>query len=223
MIRRQNSKCGVVAVAAFGVVLCCGTGSGAAQERQMTEAEKKECLAKFHIEPKRDDPMHPAVTPPKNCTFGEKNGFPVPDPKCTPGAVNPTLTLKVLADPGFKTECVRDDATSEDEKKQTYAAYNMTEPAKNSGESQTCELDHFISLELGGADTLDNIWPQCGPDNVGLDDRNFKRKDLVEDFLGREVREGRLSMADAQKGIVEDWTQFLDKAKDACTGAKCKK
>jgi len=50
-------------------------------------------------------------------------------------------------------------------------------------------LDHLISLELGGADTLDNIWPQCGPSGVALPQRFFKEKDTVENFLAMQVRE----------------------------------
>ncbi len=41
-------------------------------------------------------------------------------------------------------------------------------PDEQLGASQTCELDHVVPLEIGGADTLDNIWPQCGPKNVVL-------------------------------------------------------
>ena len=70
------------------------------------------------------------------------------------------------------------------------------------------------------ADTVDNIWPQCGPDNAVLSERFFKRKDAVENFLAKQVREGKMSLADAQKGIATDWTQFLA-ASEGCDGAAC--
>ena len=38
------------------------------------------------------------------------------------------------------------------------------------------------------ADTLDNIWPQCGPDAVTMNERFFKQKDCVETYLGFQVR-----------------------------------
>jgi len=45
-----------------------------------------------------------------------------------------------------------------------------------------------VSLELGEADTIDNIWPQCGPKNVAVARRYFKQKDHVENFLADKVK-----------------------------------
>jgi hypothetical protein len=157
---------------------------------------------------------------PGTCRTQIKNGFLLPDRACTPGAVNPTVTTEVLQDPGFRTACVRGHASSTAQKNQTYDLYGIAHPDHNTGQTQTCELDHLISLELGGADTVDNIWPQCGPDGVALSERFFKRKDAVENFLAKQVREGKMSLADAQKGIATDWTQFLA-ASEGCDGAAC--
>jgi hypothetical protein len=145
----------------------------------------------------------------------------LPDPKCTPGAINPTLTEAVLKNPAFRTGCVRNDATSENQKRTTYKWYRTKRPRNNVHLTQTCELDHLIPLYLGGADTLDNIWPQCGPKGVHLDDRYFKEKDKVEYYLGRQVREGKMDLADAQRGIAKDWTKFIDDAEEFCTSGKC--
>jgi hypothetical protein len=97
-------------------------------------------------------------------------------------------------------------------KAQTYVWYGLAHPTDYSGENQICELDHLISLELGGADTLDNTWPQCGPTGVALSQRDFKQKDAVENFLAMQVREGRMDLSQAQMAIATDWTQFLDEA-----------
>ena len=70
-------------------------------------------------------------------------------------------------------------------------------------------MDHLVPLELGGADGLGNIWPECGPDATVLENRFFKTKDRVENYLAREVRAGRMSLGDAQRGIASDWTQYL--------------
>jgi len=145
----------------------------------------------------------------------------VPDPTCTPGAVNGSLTLDVLKSPTFTTKCVRDQATTAIEKAKTYRWYGIAKPANNTGHNQGCELDHFISLELGGADTLDNIWPQCGPSGVALEKRFFKRKDTVENFLAKQVRNGKMSLAEAQKGIATDWTQYLTEAEEQCPNGNC--
>lgn len=144
------------------------------------------------------------------CNSGlKKNGFPVPDPKCTPGSVNPSVKLTTLKNKNFTTSCVRDKATSAAKKKTTYAAYAITPPGSNTGKTQTCELDHLVSIELGGADTLDNIWPQCGPADTELAQRYFKIKDGVENYLNVQVKAGQLTLDEAQQKIAADWTQFI--------------
>jgi hypothetical protein len=172
--------------------------------------------AKLHIDPEGSEPLQNVSLPPNStCKPRVKNGLPLPDPSCSPGAINPTLTVAVLKTKGFTTKCVRDQSTSAAEKHQTYGWYKIKPPAHNTGSTQTCELDHIISLELGGADTLENLWPQCGPNKVALNKRYFKQKDAVENFLNREVKAGRMALSDAQHGIAEDWTQFLAKARKA--------
>jgi hypothetical protein len=133
------------------------------------------------------------------------------------------VTLEVLKDPSFRTGCVRNCASSENAKKATYAQYGIPQPTENTGSSQVCELDHLVSLELGGADTLDNIWPQCGPDSVPLAQRYFKQKDAVENYLAAQVKAGKMSLGKAQKKIASDWTQFLGKAQSFCSqnAGKC--
>jgi hypothetical protein len=172
------------------------------------------------IDGSASSPLQP-VSSPAQCTTQIKNGFPIPDPNCTPGAINPTLTVDVLRDPNFRTACVRSHATTESQKASTYALYGIPHPSNNTGASQTCELDHLISLELGGADTLDNIWPQCGPSGATLSQRFFKEKDGVENYLARLVKDGQIDLSEAQRGIATDWTQYLDAARRACPGGQC--
>jgi hypothetical protein len=146
------------------------------------------------------------------CTVKTSHGFPLPDPACTPGAINPTVDLSILKGGKFKTGCERNVATSATKKATTYAIYTIKKPANNTGLTQSCELDHLVSLELGGADTLDNIWPQCGPPGVKLAERYFKIKDGVENYLAAKVRAGGISLKDAQQGIATDWTQYIAEA-----------
>ena len=110
--------------------------------------------------------------------------------------------------------------TSAAKKATTYTFYSIAHPDHNQGVMQTCELDHLISLELGGADSLDNIWPQCGPSGVVLRERYFKEKDAVENYLAKQVRDGVMNLEDAQKGIAEDWTQYLEEATKGGSGSK---
>jgi hypothetical protein len=209
-----------------GAVLCFALThySGPANSQQLNAPELFNPAAcnQFDIDGRASAPLRTVtLPPPQGCTTHTTKGFPVPDPNCTPGAINPTLTIEVLRDARFTTRCVRDAATQEEEKATTYEWYHLKHPSNKSGDNQICELDHLISLELGGADTLDNIWPQCGPSGVALPQRNFKEKDTVENFLAREVREGRMDLSTAQNGIATDWTQFLDEARRACPEGRC--
>lgn len=157
-----------------------------------------------------------------DCRTRIRNGYPVPDPRCTPGGVNPSVTEGVLTDFAWRTECVRNCQTSEAEKHITYGWYGIHKPKRNSGDSQVCELDHLVPLELGGADGLGNIWPECGPDTATLHDRYFKVKDRVENYLSDEVRAGRMPLAAAQQGIATDWTKYLTAANVYCErGGRC--
>ena len=165
---------------------------------------------------KKTEPLGPVQAGVKHCKAQMKGGFPVPDPKCTPGAINPALTLEVLRNPDFHTGCVRDCTTNTKQKNTIYGKYGITHPTNNVNANQTCELDHLVSLELGGADSLDNIWPQCGPAGVMLGGRFFKIKDMVENYLAAEVKAGDIPLDTAQTGIASDWTQFVPAAKTFC-------
>jgi hypothetical protein len=137
------------------------------------------------------------------------NGMQLPDPLCTPGAVNPTITAAVLRDPAFRTGTVRDILTTAAEKDIVYVWYGITKPKGNVGAHQYCEKDHAISLGLGGSDALENIWPQCGPNNVPVGQREFKIKDAVAELsLMKQVKAGA-DLADIQRRIADDWTQFI--------------
>lgn len=156
------------------------------------------------------------------CRVRVEQGYPAPDPRCTPGGINPSVTVEVLRDPSWRTRCIRNCETSEAQKHAAYAWYGIRKPQHNSEENQICELDHLVPLELGGADGLGNIWPQCGPSEVALHERYFKLKDRVENYLEDEVKAGRMPLAEAQTGIARDWVTYLEAANRYCAaGGRC--
>jgi hypothetical protein len=156
-----------------------------------------------------------------SCQARLRNGYPEPDPRCTPGGVAPGITAETLSDPSWRTQCIRNCQSSETQKRETYAWYAIPRPESNSGKNQTCELDHLVPLELGGADGMGNIWPECGPADVALRERYFKQKDLVEDYLAAKVRSGKMPIEEAQRDIASDWVQFLPPARAHCKQARC--
>jgi hypothetical protein len=163
----------------------------------------------------------PSGQEPNGCKAGSVSGFPIPDPNCTPGGENPTVTLDVLRNSVFRTACIRNCVTTEQKKHVTYGWYGVTSPPNNTGKNQTCELDHLVPLELGGADTLDNIWPQCGPEGASLNDRYFKQKDLVENYLAAQVKAGAMDLETARHQVAKNWTKFLAAAKQYCATSSC--
>jgi hypothetical protein len=186
----------------------------------MSASQAQNC---HNIDVHGDQPFGPASNQrPGACNTTLKNGFLIPDAGCTPGAFNPTVTLEILQDPNYHTRCNRDLATTAEQKFVTYSWYRLRHPANNQGANQLCELDHVVPLELGGADTLDNVWPQCGPNGAGLNKRYFKLKDTVENYLTAMVKAGKMNLDDARKGAASDWTQYLQVAVRVCRGDRCK-
>lgn len=62
------------------------------------------------------------------------------------------------------------------------------------------ELDHFIPLELGGSNDIKNLWPEPAEPRPG-----FHQKDVVENYLHRQVCSGKMSLHKAQEAIRTNW------------------
>ncbi len=215
----MKTNCATIAILVSAILVCPRLPLAAAQ----AETASTECI-QLNIDVNSDHALHTATHPSAGAckVVAKSGGFQVPDPHCTPGAINSTVTIAVLKSPEYKTECVRDKATTEEKKEVTYQWYGIPKPSDNQGANEMCELDHLVPLYLGGADTLDNIWPQCGPNGVSLDDRYFKQKDRVEYYLGQQVRMGKMKMSDAQQGIAKDWTVYISATEEFCKSATCK-
>jgi hypothetical protein len=132
----------------------------------------------------------------------------LPDPGCTPGDIIPSNTKETLCDPSFRTSTVRDSVTSPTAKRKVYEMYDIPQPQYNRGRNQVCEIDHLVSLELGGADTIANLWPECVPGYAGWEGAGFRDKDRFENYLHRQVCSGALSLSDAQHEIATDWFTY---------------
>ena len=124
----------------------------------------------------------------------------LPDPTLTPGAIDPQLTKDVLCAKGFTTKNYR--MTTNATKIAVYHAYGLDGP--NAGYCdgpQGCEIDHLISLELGGADVKENLWPQ----QYDSQPWNAHLKDRLENTLHRAVCAGLIPLDQAQTEIRTDW------------------
>jgi hypothetical protein len=122
----------------------------------------------------------------------------VPDPKLSPGVVDPTLTTQVICAKGWSTSTVRD--VPESLKKQVYARYGVQPHQGYCSGPSGCEIDHIIPLTTAGANDINNLWPQPydGTWNAHL-------KDKLEVKLHSLVCSGQIPLAQAQKEISTDW------------------
>jgi hypothetical protein len=113
----------------------------------------------------------------------------------TPGDVRPDATVAQLCDPNFHTGTIRN--VPESVKHQACAEYGLTGAACT---GEKVEIDHLISLELGGSNDLKNLWPQ-----PYFPAPAAKQKDVVENWLHAQVCNNKMALADAQHAIATDW------------------
>src|SRR6266516_1825656 len=114
------------------------------------------------------------------------------DSACTPGAIFTNATQQQICTPGY-SRSVRNVPVSE--KDQVYAEYGITQHF--SGEY---EVDHLVSLELGGSNDIANLWPEAANPKQG-----FHEKDMVENYLHDQVCSGAISLQQAQSEIAMNW------------------
>ena len=139
---------------------------------------------------------------PGSCHYTYIGPDPLPDPHCTPGAVDPQVTQadigSTICSSGFTSTIRPPESVTEPEKAASAAAYGY------SGSFHVAEYDHLIPLELGG-DPNDpaNLWVEP-PDNPNA--TSFvNTKDQLENRLNSLVCSGQLSLAAAQQAIASNW------------------
>lgn len=114
-------------------------------------------------------------------------------------SVGDPITQDMICTSGY-TQCVRNVSTST--KNAAYHGYGLS--GNHTGYctgNEGCEVDHLISLEIGGANTVKNLWPQ----SYDSPQWNAHVKDKLENFLHKEVCAGTMPLEQAQKEISEDW------------------
>jgi len=122
-----------------------------------------------------------------------------PNPSLTPGDALPGVTAKEVCVSGYSSS-VR--SVSSDEKAAVYQRYGIpNEPGKH-------EVDHFISLELGGSNMVTNLWPEPYVTPDALNKIGAHEKDKVENALHAEVCAGRMTLQQAQDQIRTDWYAY---------------
>ncbi len=125
-------------------------------------------------------------------TSGCQVSGPFPDPACTPGDIFPDATKEKICVAGYSSS-VRDVPDSE--KNDVYAEYGI-----KSHTTGQYEVDHFVSLELGGSNDISNLFPEAASPKPG-----FHEKDKVENYLHDQVCSGAMTLLEAQVKIATNW------------------
>jgi hypothetical protein len=130
--------------------------------------------------------------------IGSAFADPLPNLDLTPGEARKDLTVKQICN----TKWGKDHrSVTQSMKNKVFEAYGYFN--HNKDKRCPCEIDHLISRELGGADTIANLWPQSY-----TGEWNARMKDRLENRLHKEVCSNNLYLLDAQEGIVKDWTEL---------------
>ena len=116
----------------------------------------------------------------------------LPDRSCTPGAVFASATANLVCQRGYSS---RVRHVPESVKRTVYARYGIASHSPGQ-----YEVDHLVSLELGGSNEIANLWPEAASPKPG-----FHEKDKVENYLHSQVCSGAISLHDAQVEIATNW------------------
>lgn len=154
---------------------------------------------------------HDVISQPKCNWIIAKDGAWLPDPVCSPGVAFPFDTIQIngkyallpgkvivgdICVPGYSSNIRK---VTPKTSAQVYNNYGVV--SRVTGEY---EMDHIISLELGGTNDIGNLYPQPAIPKPG-----FHEKDKVENCFHRMICKGELDIVKAQHIISTDWTEGL--------------
>lgn len=122
----------------------------------------------------------------------------LPDSACTPGAIFPDATKEKICVPGYASS-VRNVTTTT--KNKVYASYGIKKRLPGQ-----YEVDHLVSLQLGGSNDIANLWPEIDKPTPG-----FHEKDRVENYLHDQVCNGKMTLREAQIQIATNWKAVYEK------------
>jgi len=126
------------------------------------------------------------------CKLGPK-----PDRACSPGAYYSRLTKRTICSASFHTSDVRN--VTDGTKHAVEIEYGL-EPR---GYGSKLEIDHIVSLELGGSNDPANLFPELAP--------GYHLKDQLENKVHDVVCSGGMRLRDAQRAIASDWPKLYKK------------
>jgi hypothetical protein len=142
----------------------------------------------------------PPVPPAGSCHYRREGADVLPDPKCTPGgvdaAVSSSTAARTICVSGYTAKVRPPTSYTDPLKRRLMAAYGVR------GSPSGYELDHLVSLELGGAPADPaNLWPEPYAGAGGA-----RVKDRAENATRREACAHPSELGALQAAIARDWT-----------------
>ena len=131
---------------------------------------------------------------------------PKPKASLTPGETRPITIAEVCRT--AQAETITPNVT-EETRRTVFAAYGI-DPARHN----EFEVDYLITPDLGGAESVRNMWPQ--PYSTRW---NARVKDRLEQRLHQLVCDGALDLSTAQHDIAVDWIGAYKKYVGATSAA----
>jgi len=227
LLRRDGLGLLAAALICLSLAACSGTSRGgghhglalAHSSRHRPEPRHRATSrARHRHSPRRHAPRHPRRIVTSSCRYRDPaasacgsvpsadscravDGGALEDRSCTPGAIDPRVTQgdihSTICVSGY-TDTVRPPVSyTAPLESELIHSYDLS-----LGPSQT-ELDHLVSLELGGAPAdVRNLWPEPYAGR-----RGSYNKDEFENRLHAEVCAGAITLAKAQAEIV-DFVKF---------------
>jgi hypothetical protein len=154
-----------------------------------------------------------SIPAPGACRLGTgRDGEPLPDPHCTPGAVDAAVTdanrRSTVCRKGGYTGSVRPPvALTDAAKRRLLAAYGIA--ANRIGDY---ELDHLVALNDGGASDVRNLWPEPNTFRQFHETPDIHNdKDAVEDYTYAAICRGTVTVTQVQRVMAADWTTAVAK------------
>jgi hypothetical protein len=154
--------------------------------------------AVFVAAPGSDTSEQAAVTPKRG---GCHLRGALPDRRCTPGADDPRVTPAnidtTICRQGYTKRVRPRTSVTQPIKRERIAAYGLP------SDPRLYELDHLVSLELGGAPANPaNLWPEPYASSSGA-----RTKDRIENRLHSLVCRHEVPLREAQRAIATDWVK----------------
>ena len=136
-----------------------------------------------------------------------------PNSRLTPGVIAPVTQAEVLR-AGYTVDARH---VTDKTKWEVLVRYKLAKGAFDQKQLSALlrqyEIDHFVSLELGGANDIQNLWPEPYAVLVKGEKLGARQKDVVETGLHRMMENGVLSLKEVQAIIRKDWVRAYHEIK----------